>query len=134
MGHKIVEKEEILRKYTEVRIKTLLPTNAVLRVRLKNGLEMYHSRSGLTVETAKATVFKTLKHAVRVAKKKYSPRITVFGMEQAFPDRDVKEWHASTLGYTALYSNNLLTVLEKEETNFMYRPELASKLAELSKD
>jgi len=59
---------------------------------------LYHSRRGLTTDKDKATQFKTLKHALRVARKKYSPRLAYENApEGTYLSRDLKSWTATTI-------------------------------------
>jgi len=59
---------------------------------------LYHSRRGLTTDKDKATQFKTLKHALRVARKKYSPRLApYFSAEPYYLSRDLQSWTVTTI-------------------------------------
>ena len=59
---------------------------------------LYHSRTGLTSDRSKATRFKTLDHAVRAARKRYSPRLApLHTPEGTYLSRDLQSWTAQTI-------------------------------------
>jgi hypothetical protein len=59
---------------------------------------LYHSRTGLTPDRSKATRFKTLDHAVKAARKHYSPRLAHFNTpEGTYLSRDLRAWNAQTI-------------------------------------
>jgi hypothetical protein len=59
---------------------------------------LYHSRTGLTPDRSKATRFKTLNHAVKVARKRYSPRLAYWNApEGTYLSRDLQSWNAQTI-------------------------------------
>lgn len=55
---------------------------------------LYHSRRGLTPDKNKATRFKTLDYAVRVARRRYRPRLAYCNAPDS---RDLQEWRAATI-------------------------------------
>lgn len=80
---------------------------AILSVTVREGYKvadenesriLYHSRKGLTHDRTKATRFKTLNYAVKVARKRYSPRIApLHTTDSYYLSRDLQGWSASTI-------------------------------------
>lgn len=59
---------------------------------------LYHSRKGLTHDRTKATRFKTLNYAVKVARKRYSPRLApLHATDSYYLSRDLQGWSATTI-------------------------------------
>jgi hypothetical protein len=52
-----------------------------------NGDILWHTRKGLSDDKTRATIFKTVEHALKLCRKKYSP---ILGIE-------LKNWKASEL-------------------------------------
>ena len=59
---------------------------------------LYHSRKGLTHDRNKATRFKTLNYAIRVARKRYSQRLApLHTTDSYYLSRDLQSWSAATI-------------------------------------
>jgi len=59
---------------------------------------LYHSRKGLTNDRNKATRFKTIDHAVKAARKRYSPRLApLHSFDTYYLSRDLQSWSATTI-------------------------------------
>lgn len=54
-----------------------LRKKVILTVRTKDNTILYHTRKGLTSSRFKAWGFKSIKHGVKVARKRYSPMLGV---------------------------------------------------------